>query len=376
MIGLVSASLLFKGIPQTFKKFIHTRSLWVLSLYLIPVLISGFYSTDKSDWFAWVRIKLPFFVLPLAFAPIAQLSQRKFVLLLYGFMLSFFISASLVLGNYFIHFKSMTDSFSRGTQIPILGSEISHIRYTIIIAFSFFCALYLLRQNMYLQYKYERWLQAAYALFAFVALHILSVRSGLLALYLGLAYTALHEIVKRRQILVGAGIILLIGILPYTAYRYIPSLHHKIGYMRYDLQQYKEGNINEYSDAMRLLSMQIGLQIWRDNPILGVGAADLKTETGKIYEKQYPQISVANRRLPHNQFIWVLATTGIIGFVFFMAAFFVPLFSNGHYKYGPVIILHLMLLSSFFTEVTFEEQMGTAFYIIFLLLFMNHFKRE
>ena len=143
-----------------------------------------------------------------------------------------------------------------------------------------------------------------------------------------------------------------------------------------DKEWYKEGKINDRSDAMRLVSMKIGLQIWRENPVLGVGAGDLETETNKIYNKSYPDVSIDKRRSPHNQFIWVLASTGILGLALFLTAFFFPLLSQGYYKYGLIVILHLMLFSSFFTEDTLEEQMGSGFYLIFLLILMNYFKRE
>ena len=373
MISLLVASLLFKGIPETIKKYAQTKELMVLSLYLIIVLISGIYSDNKADWMNWVRIKLPFFALPLAFAPVSRISHKGFVILIYGFMLTFFICTALVLGNYLLHFETMTESFSRGTQIPM---PFSHIRYTLMLAFSFFCAVYLLRENDFLGTPNERWAQLAYAVFAFVALHILSVRSGLLALYLGLVYWAVYEIIRQKKFLLGALIILFIAALPFAAYKFVPSLHNKIGYMSYDLEMYQKGNINEHSDAMRLLSMKIGLQIWQNNPVLGVGAGDLETETYKIYAQSYQQISDYNRRLPHNQFIWVLATTGLLGFVLFLTAFFFPLLSGGYYKYALIFILHLMIFSSFFTEDTFEEQMGSGFYLIFLLILMNQFKRE
>ena len=146
--------------------------------------------------------------------------------------------------------------------------------------------------------------------------------------------------------------------------------------MRYDLQQYERGEINEYSDAMRIESMKIGADIWLKNLWLGVGAGDLKMEMDKIYARDYPKISEANRRLPHNQFIWVLSTTGIIGFTLFLFAFFYPLIIKGHYKHWLLLVLYLVIFSSFFTEDTFEEQIGAGFYIIFLLLLLNHLKHD
>jgi len=372
MITLLIASLLYYGPVFSLKKYFQTKELLVLSLYLIIVLLSGLYSEDKTGWLNWVRIKLPFFALPLAFAPLNKLDDKKLVLLFYSFILTFFVSTSLVLGNYFLHFESMTKSFSQGTQIPM---PFSHIRYTLMLAFTFFCAIYLLQQKSFLFNKNEKWIQIVYALFAFAALHILSVRSGLLALYIGLLYMALQEVFKRRQVLLGSIAVLCIVIMPFIAIKVVPSLHNKIDYMHYDLDRYKEGDINEHSDAMRLLSMKIGIQIWHESPLIGIGAGDLENESNKIYAQRYPQITEQNRRVPHNQFIWVLATTGLLGFVLFLTAFFFPLLS-GFYKYGPILILHLMIFSSFFTEDTFEEQMGSGFYLIFLLILMNHFKRE
>lgn len=372
-ISLVAAALLFKGVGVTLKKFFQTKEVLVLVLYFVIVIISGIYSEDKATWLNWVRIKLPFLALPLAFAPVQQLDNKKFIVVLYGFMLAFFVSTSVVLGNYFLHFESMTASFTSGTQIPM---PYSHIRYTLMLAFSFFCGVYLFKEGFFVFSTNEKWLQLAYAGFAFTALHILSVRSGLVALYLGLLYLAITEVFKRRQFLLGTLIVLLIAALPFAAYHLVPSFHNKIEYMRYDLGQYQEGKINARSDAMRLLSMQIGLQMWLGHPILGVGAGDLETEAFKIYAQKYPDISESNRRLPHNQFIWVLASTGAVGLVLFLTAFFYPLIAHRYYQYGLFFILNLMVFSSLFTEDTFEEQIGSSFYLIFLLLLMNHFKRE
>jgi O-antigen ligase len=122
--------------------------------------------------------------------------------------------------------------------------------------------------------------------------------------------------------------------------------------------------------------MQIGLEIWKSNPLVGVGAGDLENATNAIYAAEHPDISVINRRIPHNQFIWVLASTGVLGLSLFLLAFFYPLAVKQHYKYWPLAILYIIILSSFFTEDTLEEQMGTGFYLIFLLLFLNHLQQE
>jgi len=373
MISIVAASLLVKGPVEVFKRYFQSAELWVLSLFFWIVLLSGIYSEDKASWLVWLRIKLPFLFLPLALAAIKRLDERKFVWILYGFILTLVISAIAVLVNYFIHFEAITDSFNRGNQIPM---PFSHIRYTLMLAFAFFCCLYLLSNKYYLFGKQERWLQIILAAFIAMALHILSVRSGILAFYLGLFFLALRGIFKEKKIAIGVALLAAIFAAPFAAYQYLPSFHNKITYMRYDLYEYQHGNINENSDAMRLLSMQIGFDIWKQHMLIGTGAGDIANEMNKVYATQYPEISASNRRMPHNQFIWVLMSMGIIGLAIFLFAFFYPLINGMRYKNWLLTVLYLIIFSSFFTEVTLEEQVGSGFYIIMLLILMNHLKIE
>jgi hypothetical protein len=84
----------------------------------------------------------------------------------------------------------------------------------------------------------------------------------------------------------------------------------------------------------------------------------------------------ADRKLPHNQLLWTLATTGLIGLSLFLLAFFYPLVINRHYTNWLMLVLHLTIFSSFFTEATFEEQIGAGFYLTFLLVLMNQMRHD
>ncbi|MBL0309566.1 MAG: O-antigen ligase family protein [Bacteroidetes bacterium] len=372
MMSMLLVSLLFYG-GDTFKNYFARKEWWILSLFFWIVLFSGIYSEDKTSWMNWVRIKLPYIALPLAFAPLKKLSTKQITALLYGFILVFAVSTIVVLVRYFLNYEAITESFSRGNGIPM---PYSHIRYSLMLAFSFFCCLWLLERKEYLFGSKERWVLILLAAFAFVALHILSVRSGLLALYIGVIFLAWREAFRRKRIFQSLLVVVAVSILPYLAYHFLPGFHNKIEYMKWDLAQYREGNINDYSDAMRLVSMKVGMQIWKQHPLIGVGSGDLKIESDKVHASDYPEISEQNRRIPHNQFIWVLATTGVIGLLLFLMAFFVPLVVNGHYKLWILTLLHLILFSSFLTEDTLEEQIGTGFYLIFLLVFINYDRRN
>lgn len=373
MIVLLVIAVLHNGLSQTFQKYFQRKEYWILSFFFLIVFVSGIYSEDKSDWLIWVRIKLPYLALPLAFAETKKFEQKKFILILYGFILTLFISVVAVLTNYFLHYQIITDSFLRGKAIPM---PFSHIRYTLMVTFSFFCCWFLFEKEKYFLSTNEKWLQFFLMAFLFIALHILSVRSALLALYLGLFFLILRfTFVKRKFVLAVSSLFGLTAFL-FIADKFIPSLQNKFEYMQYDRSQFEKGEVKHLSDGVRIISMKGGLEIAKENLWFGVGAGDLKTELEKFYTRYFPQLSAEDRKPIHNQFIWTLASTGAIGLSVFLFAFFFPLFANGNYKSWIFVVLHLILFSSFFTEATLEEQMGTGFYLIFLLLFMNQFKKE
>ncbi len=368
MVTLLVTSLLFNGFGETVKRYFQQRQIAVISVFFWIVFLSGFYSEDKASWLNWVRIKLPYLALPLAFASIKKLDERKFVTILYGFIFTLFISVAVVIINYLLNYDTITESFLRGNAIPM---PFSHIRYTLMVAFAFFCCWYLMEKREILFTGYEKMIQFFLLFFFFIALHILSVRSSLLALYLGIFFMLIRLVVIQKKYVIGLSALLVFVLTPYGAYKLIPSLQNKIAYMKYDYNTFRSGEVKNLSDGVRLLSMQGGIEIAKQNLFFGVGAGDLKIEMNKFYNKQYPQLEKGDRKLPHNQLIWTLATTGVVGLALFLFVFSFPLLVTGNQKNWLLVVLHLILFSSFFTEATLEEQIGTGFYLTFLLVLMN-----
>jgi O-antigen ligase len=105
---------------------------------------------------------------------------------------------------------------------------------------------------------------------------------------------------------------------------------------------------------------------------LPVGIGDLKVEMKKKLDQapEKPNYLL----LPHNQFLFVAAGTGILGLAIFCFAVFAPLFCRSCRRQWIFICFHIMMISSFLTEATVEEQMGTAFYITFSLLLYFYFE--
>ena len=369
MISLVLIVLLYNGFKNTFREFVRPGAQTLLLVLFLIFFVSGLWSEDKTEWLSWVRIKLPYLFLPLAFAGLKKLSPRHFAVVLYGFVLAIAGSTIIVLANYALHFQEINQSFLSGGGIPV---PFSHIRHTLMLAFAFVVCIYMLEKRMSAFSANEKWLQISLAVFSFIALHILTVRSGMLALYIGCAVYLIHFIISKKKFVVGAGIAAALLTALSIAYFSLPSLQNKIKYMKYDLELYKNGQFADTNDGVRLVSLQVGLDVWKANKWLGTGAGDLKAECMKIFDNKYPHLNSFSRKLPHNQFLWVLASCGIIALALFTMAVISPLFIIPANKNWLYLAFHLMMLSSFLFEHTLEEQIGTGFYVLMFMLLINH----
>lgn len=352
-----------KSIKRQWHNFLQRKDLLVITLFFFIILISGLYSTDLNYWSERLRIKLPFLLLPFAFAGLPQFTKRQYLNLIYGFLLLISLSTIPVAINYALNFEQITQSIGMGKAIP---TPINHIRYSLFLSFAVLGGIILWWRKFHWKIPNERWFILGLSIYLFVFLHLLSVRSGLVVLYTSIFLMGLRFIFYSRRYLLGFTLVLCLAFLPILAFYTIPSLQQKIRYSLYDMDQYRKGNIANLSDSERLISIKAGLALAKRNLWIGQGAGDLKKEVKKYYEENHSQIS--HPKLPHNQLISVLAGTGIIGLSLFLFAFFFPLWYNRNYKNEFLLVLYVIVFFSFFVENTIENAIGVAFFCLFLLI--------
>jgi len=163
--------------------------------------------------------------------------------------------------------------------------------------------------------------------------------------------------------------------IPLIAYKTIPSFKAKIDYSLYD-RWVRKHNISQsdYSDGGRFISIKVGMDIGNDNPVFGVGAGNLRQEVKNRYAQMYPESTEV--KMPHNQFVSIYASMGIVGLGLFLFAFFFPLFYKKGYRHTLFLSFHIIVLLSFLVENTIENSIGIAFYLFFLLLNLNYQSKD
>lgn len=347
-------------------------SFLVVSLFFGIVLFSAWQTTGDFHYFLErLRIKLPFLILPLAFLGLPKISTQQFNKVLL-FLLIFMSINSIGVGiNYLLHFEDIQFDLSRGHAMP---TPRNHIRYSLLTALSIIGGFHLILENYCYKRKTIRYSIIGMTVFVFLFIHILSVKSGIVCLYFALGILLLRYIYNSRKYLFGSGLLFALLLIPFIAYQSIPSLKQKIGYMTYDLMQYQKGEGGIYADSGRITSLKAGVELFQKHPVFGVGAGNFRRVVDQLYAEKYPEYVQAI--MPHNQFLFVLAGTGLFGFGFFLVAFFFPLFYKRAYDNFFFLGFYMIFLMAFILEHTIENAAGVGTFSFFLVLCLSRNRFE
>ncbi len=384
MIGLVALALFElridgpevrlgwrRTLRANWQRFFAYKPWPAVTLFFFIVLVSALWSSDWEYTLERLRIKLPFLVLPFAFASMPRLERREIFTILYFLVFIMFALGLYVFIYFLADYEHCMEILGKGGHLP---TPSNHIRFSLTVALSILAGVVLFHEKFYLRSPFERHLVGFLTLFLFGFIHLLSVRSGIAALYIGLLVLLIYYIVVRRKYLLGVAAIAVLFFLPLVAYHTLPTFRIKVDYARWDYLQFKQGIGGGYTDSERLVSMQVGWRIFKQHPLLGVGAGDLKREVQRIYDSELA--GRYNFRMPHNQFITVMAGSGLLGLLAFLTAFFLPLCYRGNYRQPLFAALHAVIFMSFLMENTIENNFGVSLYLFFLLTGLNYLQHD
>ncbi|MDO8365193.1 MAG: O-antigen ligase family protein [Saprospiraceae bacterium] len=350
----------------SFIRLFQRRELLVLMLLLLAPAISYFWSDDKAYWLRLVQTRLPFLVLPWTFANLPTLSERQWKSVLY-LLVWFMVGMCIAIGiNFLWHFDALIEGLGRGNPIPVPRS---HVRFSLILATAIIAGAWLWQRGFWLRKAWERKALLAAVVFLFVFLHVLSVRSGLFSLYAAMLFALLRYVWLSKKWLTGLAALGVLYAGLWVATETVPSLKMRIAYMKYDWERFStQDGGHLYSDAVRWVSLQSGWNVWQQNPLLGTGAGDLLMEIRRNTAELYPSYA-QEPQLPHNQFIFILASTGLLGLLLSLVAFFGPVYYGR--KNFLFLLFQVMAFASFLIECTLENAIGVAWWLFYTLFFLS-----
>jgi len=367
-IGMILIGVQFfinSNYRQSLQNYYNQKSLFYLSLIFLTYFLSGLYSENTDAFFNRLLLKLPLLFIPLGFAALPDLPKNYLKNILYLFILLCLVAAISSIAIYISNFEAITESYKYAQVLPnIFG--INHTRFSLMLVIALFSSLFLYQEKHFLFHKFEIHFIFITGIILLIFVHILSVRTGLLAFYGSLLILVVNYAIKTKKYLIGSLSVVFVLAMPIVAYFTVPTIKNKIEYMSVDVKRFiNSESVDFYSDGNRLLSIKIGLALAQQNPLSGVGIGDIEGDMFSYYEKHHPEISPKNRLIPHNQFVYVFTACGITGLILFMWAIFYPFFSANTYSNTLFLTIIIVLLSSYISEATLENQLGVALFITF-----------
>ncbi len=362
---VICAFAVFEGnILQNLKKLLSPPSL-LFTILWIGLLASGLYSDDIGLWNDRLSRKLTLVLLPLGMVSITALSKKQvwYIFFFFNCVISFFAVASAI--HYFQDFEAINASMIESKSVPVwpIKNGVSHIYFGVLTSFSVINSVFFfLNEKTKVLFHRDRIVMCALAVLNIVIIHILSARTGLVALYGGLGVLVLHWVWQHRKKKVVWLLLIALPLLPIAAYYTVPSFQNKIINSVRDIEINRAGgDINHRSFSMRLEAWKMGINIIKRNPIIGVGAGDLDNEMHAEYNRTHSVLWKENRVLPHNQFIENAVQMGIPYGLFLLVVVFYPLLR--YKKTSPLLwACAFMFFCAMCFESILERQIGVVLF--------------
>lgn len=347
--------------------FFTSPMLWGMSLLFFLPLLSGLWSSDKHEWSLMILIKTPLFLLPLAFAGPVTFSKKQWEWLAYFFIIIITAGSLWSMFQYVPDAAAINANYLKAKSI-ITPLENDHIRFSWLVSVAVLLSVWLsyskIKEN-----KIISWVLAIVAIWLIIFLHILAARTGLISFYIMLAGTLIWMLVKKIKPGYSITLFILLLIVPFVAWKTLPSFHNRVKYFLYEFDYFKKTNyLPGANDAVRIISIKAGWNIMMQHPVAGVGFGDVIGETKKWYGENYPQMIEADKIYSASEWMMYGAGCGLTGFIVFSFVMLIPFFIRTS---NPLLwyLINAIAAFSLLFDIGLEVQFGVFIYSFVVLWF-------
>ncbi len=152
------------------------------------------------------------------------------------------------------------------------------------------------------------------------------------------------------------------------------QISKRIRELLFEIDNFKKtNNPNNHSLTQRVLYWKIGFEIFKKNPLFGVGTGNSKFKFKEFYKTNKTILSKKNQRYAHNQFLSQLINLGLIGFIFWLLILGIPIIQLIKLENPLFVSFICLMFIAFFSDDMLERQAGVTIFssIFYILFFLN-----
>lgn len=374
MTGFAVAALADRNFVRYLRRFISSLLLWGMSLLFFIPLLSGLWSEDTGKWMEMIRIKLPLFVLPLAFAGAVNLSAKQWEWLATLFVLLVTAGTIWSVFHYLQDMQTINEGYlmAKAMLTPLQNDR---------IRFSWLVAVAILASGWLAYLKKGKRKVAAVSLaiaavWLVIYLHLLAVRTGLFSFYLAMVLSAFWLIIKKVKWQYGLMLLFFVFLLPVLAYFFIPTFQNRVKYIRYEAGYFQKAHyLPGGNDAVRVISLKAGWSVMLQNPLQGTGFGDVPAAANEWYRIHYPEMQKQDKVYPASEWLMYGAGAGLPGLLVFTVCMLIPFLTRVRHQL-PWWMLNAAAAFSFMFDIGLEVQFGVFIYAFTVLWWWKWMKEE
>ena len=122
------------------------------------------------------------------------------------------------------------------------------------------------------------------------------------------------------------------------------------------------GDVKGFSELQRFELWQNAKELIKDNFLIGTGTGDISDKFEQKLGERHSQL-YGSKLKAHNEYLYIFATFGIIGFLIFLFWLIYPAINQGLFKNYIYFVFFFIITVSMLTEDTLDNLAGIMFYI-------------
>ena len=279
---------------------------WIFWFYFAMPFISLLWSDDLVYGLKMAKRGIPFLFIPL-YMQVSAKSDRN--IYIHAFLASVAFTVLLALYNivqiYLL--PQLPEGLRSSGDVWQIAPFLNHIMYGPVLAFgSYLIGHALLFQPLT---KKKKVLFVVFFAITSVVIVYSGGRSGQAGYFVMIALLVYQKFAKKklRAALYAAAAVCLLFL---TAYQASSLFQQRADLALSQFQNYQQATI-ESSVGLRMNYIVNSWEMFLSQPLLGVGVGDFIEEYARINARNSPQLGITHN--PHNQYLFALSTTGLLG---------------------------------------------------------------
>ncbi len=371
LILILLASIIYRLTRRENK--INFQNVFILSIPFLVISINSLFYLNQNNWYEAIPNAIPFFSIPLTFALLPEELFTKDKIYKYLNVLKVtcaFVSLSYIV--LFLNKYSFEDFFSIGYRVSkfrvFVYDEINIFKIHPTYFTSILVVLFASSLNAV--FKRKKFYEILFLIIFPLISMLLLTKVNIVLMFLIMAYYLLFmtNYKKRNKIIItlffSISFLLSAILIPGIKVRFLETFQ--------SFNSVPKGVAYD-STNIRVAIYKCDLELLKDNFWLGIGSNNLKTDIRNCFASNYDaEFYKENYYITHNYFIYILLSTGIIGFLFF--AYYLYYFSKKILatKWLEPIVLLISTIIICFSEDYFYRNFGMFNFSILSLTFLKN----